>query len=206
VFDLDGTLLRGPTVCEVLAAAVNRLPRMQEIERLTARSEIAAARIEMAGWYDGLSRSELRALSSRAQLAPGASEGVRTLRDAGVTVAIASITWCFAVEHFARLLGVEHTLATRLHESGEIEHVWGEHKAEWVVQLAGRLSVPRERTAGVGDSAGDHPMLDAVHTPFFVGPQLPRDRDRWLHWPGASIESIAAYLLKQWNAEARSIR
>ncbi len=192
-------------MCEVLAAAVGRLPRMQEIERLTARSEIAAARTEMAGWYDGLSRSELGALSGRAQLAPGASDGIRMLRDAGVTVAIASITWCFAVEHFAQLLGVEHTLATRLHESGEISHVWAEHKADWVVQLAAGLDIPDERTAGVGDSAGDHAMLDAVHMPFFVGAQLPGDRDRWLHWPGAGIDQISAYLLKQWNAEARSI-
>ena len=206
MFDLDGTLLRGPTVCEVLATAVNRLPRMQEIERLTARSEIAVARTEMAQWYEGLPRSELATLSGHAQLAPGAREGIRTLHDAGVTVAIASITWCFAVEHFARLLGVEHTLATRLHESGEIEHVWAEHKAEWIVQLAARLGVPRERTAGVGDSTGDHAMLDAVHTAFFVGAQLARSRDRWLHWPGASIDGIAAYLLKQWSAEARSVR
>lgn len=199
VFDLDGTLLRGMTVCEVLAAALGRLPRMQEIERLTARSEIAAARSEMARWYDGISRSELTALLDRAQLAPGASDGIRMLRDAGVTVAIASITWCFAVEHFAGLLGVQHTLATRLHESGEIEHVWAEHKADWVLRLAAGLAIPIERTAAVGDSAGDHAMLGAVNVPFFVGAQPPRDREGWLHWPGASIETIAAHLLGKWR-------
>jgi hypothetical protein len=33
VFDLDGTLLRGPTVCEVLARALGRLDRLWQLER-----------------------------------------------------------------------------------------------------------------------------------------------------------------------------
>lgn len=36
VFDLDGTLLRGPTVCEVLARTLGRLDRMRQLEVLIA--------------------------------------------------------------------------------------------------------------------------------------------------------------------------
>jgi hypothetical protein len=34
VFDLDGTLLRGPTVCEVLAQTLGRLNQMRQLEVL----------------------------------------------------------------------------------------------------------------------------------------------------------------------------
>jgi hypothetical protein len=53
VFDLDGTLLRGPTVCEVLAQALGRLGHMRQLEALIAGLsdvDIAAAREEMVRW------------------------------------------------------------------------------------------------------------------------------------------------------------
>jgi hypothetical protein len=43
VFDLDGTLLRGRTVCEVLAEPLGRLERMRDTE-MTARADIASVR------------------------------------------------------------------------------------------------------------------------------------------------------------------
>jgi phosphoserine phosphatase len=49
LFDLDGTLLRGPTVCEVLARALGRLNHMRQLEALIAGLsdiDIAAAREE----------------------------------------------------------------------------------------------------------------------------------------------------------------
>jgi len=48
VFDLDGTLLRGPTVCEVLAESLGRLERMRQLERFAGDQELRAAREEMA--------------------------------------------------------------------------------------------------------------------------------------------------------------
>ncbi len=49
-FDLDGTLLRGDTVCEVLARRLGRLDRMRELEatatdleaQLLARAEMVS--------------------------------------------------------------------------------------------------------------------------------------------------------------------
>ena len=49
-FDLDGTLLRGPTVCEVLAESLGRLQEMRRFESFTQESDIVAARQEMARW------------------------------------------------------------------------------------------------------------------------------------------------------------
>jgi len=44
VFDLDGTLLRGRTVCELLAEPLGRLDRMQQLERFSTEADLAAAR------------------------------------------------------------------------------------------------------------------------------------------------------------------
>ena len=195
VFDLDGTLLRGPTVCEVLAQSLGRLPRMQEIERLKDRLQIAAAREEMAGWYRNVAPAALIASLRTVELAPGLATGISLLRAHGFAIGIASITWRFAAEHFAGEWGVEHCLATTLQASGAIDHVWPEDKALWARDLSARLSIPLERTVAVGDSGGDYEMLRAVGTSIFVGSESPPVQQDWLHWPAANIEHLAHHVI-----------
>jgi HAD superfamily phosphoserine phosphatase-like hydrolase len=202
VFDLDGTLLRGPTVCEVLAQSLGRLPRMQEIERLKHRDDISAAREEMASWYRDVPRATLLESLTHAHQAPGLTEGISLLRTHGVEIGIASITWDFGVAHFARIFGVEHCIGTGLRESTVIDHVWSEHKAQWVVELAARLKVPLERTAAVGDSAGDYDMLAVVGTPIFVGTEPPPSQANWRHMPAANIEHIALHVIRGWALQS----
>lgn len=197
VFDLDGTLLRGPTVCELLAAPLGRLAEVQAFESLTAQSEIAEARAKMACWYSGVSRDRLVESLKSPQWAPGAMEGVVLLQEAGIEVAIASITWAFAVGWFANQLGVQYFLGTGLPDDGQIEHVWSEQKAEWLTTLASLLLVADNRTAAVGDSLGDVPMLQAAALRFFVGPRPP-SRLKCLHMPSANILEVARIILIEW--------
>jgi len=199
VFDLDGTLLRGHTVCEILAASLGRLERMQQLERFATKDDLRAGREEMAAWYRSVGIARLRDALGNACLAPGASEGLSLLRSHGVAVGIASITWSFAVAHFARLLGAEHWHGTGIEESGEIRHVWPEDKASWVQALASRLEVPLERTAAVGDSPGDTEMLHAVGMPVFVGRELPPAHSGWLHYPSGDIAAIARHVVSAWR-------
>lgn len=199
VFDLDGTLLRGPTVCEVLAAPLGRLAEMKAFESSSEEREIARARAEMARWYDAVPRPRLLRFLEAARWAPGAKEGVARLQEAGVEVAVASITWTFAVDWFAQRLGVKHTLATRLREDGAIEHVWGRQKADWLPALASQLAIPYERTAAVGDSSSDLPMLRNAALRFFVGPKSPSDLD-CVHIPDADIRDVARHILGSWTA------
>ena len=71
VFDLDGTLLRGDTVCEVLAKPLDRLVEMKQFEGFTEEHDITAAREQMVGWYKVRTTSELLAELRRASWAPG---------------------------------------------------------------------------------------------------------------------------------------
>lgn len=198
VFDLDGTLLRGSTVCELLAAPLGLSDEMRAFESLHTEQDIAQARVEMARWYGGISRGRLLRSLEAAQWASGALEGVTRLRDAGIEVAIASITWSFGVEYFATRLGVSRILGTGLREDGTIDHVWPRHKAAWVRALSAELAVPYELTAAVGDSLRDIDMLCAAALRFFVGLRPPDGLD-CIHIPDGDILRVAQHILVQWT-------
>jgi phosphoserine phosphatase len=200
-FDLDGTLLRHRTVCEILAEPLGRMSEMQRIEALSEEAEIAAARREMAGWYSGFSVEQLTRHLDSACWAPGACEAVGRLQKAGAVVAIASYTWSFAVHWFAEQLNVAHHLGSELMPNGGIVDVWGRDKAAWLMGLAEMYGLPRTRTAAIGDSRGDKEMLMAVGLPFFVGRELLSGFDRLEHKPEADLRDIADQILDVWSRD-----
>jgi len=205
VFDLDGTLLRGPTVCEVLAQALGRLDHMKQLEALIAGLadiDIAAAREEMVRWYREISVAELTSRLRSVKMAPRALEGITFLRRHGVAVAIASITWEFAVVWFARQLRVDYFVGTRLDPDGTILHFWPRDKVTWIQGLRDTLRIPESRVAAIGDSGGDIEMLQAVRHPVFVGATLPSGLPGVTHLPGADIATIAHWIIERLRLEA----
>jgi phosphoserine phosphatase len=197
-FDLDGTLLRGRTVCELLAEPLGRASEMVRIEGLCEERDIAEGRLEMAEWYKGHSIHELRGHLREATWAPGAHEAVQKLHSAGIVVAIASYTWSFAVQWFAEQLDVSHHLGTQLRPEGEIHHVWGRDKATWLLDIASNHGVQRERIAAVGDTRGDAEMLCAAGLPFFVGVDPLSGIDALVHMPRADLREVADHILSRW--------
>jgi HAD superfamily phosphoserine phosphatase-like hydrolase len=193
-FDLDGTLLRGDTVCVALARRLGRLAEMEAFERLTDQDAIGAARAEMARWYAACAGGEVRSYLDDLRLAPGAQEAFATLRRHGVATAIVSITWDFAVAHVAALLGADHFVGTRI-DGGEIVHFWPEDKARWLLGLAADRGVAMDQVAAVGDSWGDVPMLRAVGRPYFVGASVPPGLGHAVHVPDGDVRRIAERIL-----------
>src|SRR6266545_7009846 len=94
-FDLDGTLTRGETICQVLAKPLGWAERMEVLELASGREALRAAREEMAGWYRGRRVEELCSYLDAAVLATGVVEGFRLLKRHGVELALVSITWLF---------------------------------------------------------------------------------------------------------------
>ena len=200
-FDLDGTLLRGRTVCELLAEPLGRRREMEQLEssKPTSEQEIVEARAEMARWYDGVPLAELKSYCEGAVWAPGAREAVAYLQHRDIHVAIASITWKFAVAWFAAKLNITSFLGTDLLPSGAIEHVWGCTKGTWLLQLANDLGVEAGRIAAVGDSAGDTDLLKASALRFFVGSEPPDSVPAVIHLPAADIRTIAEHIIHVWQ-------
>lgn len=193
VFDLDGTLTRGDTVCEVIARPLGHLARMRELEAIDGNDTeaIIAAREEMAGWYRQRSLEDLRSSLVDLKLAPGVSDGINLLKESGIQIAIASITWEFAVEWLAGRLGIDYYVGTKLSQEGDITHFWPDDKADWLRAIATQLGVGLNRVAVVGDSSSDKGMLEIAGTPFFVGTEFPQDLSDVYHLPDGDIYEIA---------------
>jgi len=199
-FDLDGTLLRGDTVCEVLAKQLGRLEEMKRFETFKAESDIADGRAQMVEWYRDYSVGDLQAYLDNVSWAPGAHEAIRQLREAGIIVGIASITWSVAVRWFADRLGIRHFLGTDLDQNGEILHVWSRDKGRWLQDLADSYGISHDRIAAVGDSAGDSAMLRVAGLRFFVGSELVPETGPVIHLPGADLRIVARRIIGEWAA------
>lgn len=195
VFDLDGTLLRGDTVCLALARRLGRLDRMLELETLRDMTLIKKARREMAAWYDGHTKEELQGLLSDLRIAPGADEGCAMLRQHGIRIAISSMTWTFAVELVARRLGACHWTGSVLDiDTRQISHSSASHKAEFIRSLRSELGLGMHQVAAVGDSWGDIDMLNEAGHRFFVGHEAPEVANA-VHRPDADIRDVAAMII-----------
>jgi phosphoserine phosphatase len=197
-FDLDGTLLRGMTACELIAAAIGRLPEMRAFESSLSRRALLRSRLEMARWYEGLTESQLCTALSGARWAPGAHQAVSALQAAGVEVAIASVTWGFAVAWFARELSIRHFMGTELSPSGAVTHAWPTTKGKWLRGLTRSLDLPRARAAAIGDSLGDLHLLRSAGVRVFVGSEPPA-LPHIVHLPDADLGHVAEHILNVWR-------
>jgi hypothetical protein len=110
-FDLDGTLTRGDTVCEVIGRQMGHFRRVRALEAICGkqrdRDSVRLLRTELVSYYRAATRAKLRSFLSSLTLAPGARKGFDLLRRSGVTTAIVSITWEFAAEWLAEKLGAD---------------------------------------------------------------------------------------------------
>lgn len=189
-FDLDGTLLRGDTVCQVIARQMGHLQRMNEIEQLHDLAEVASARAELAQYYRSVSRQTLLSYVEGCALAPGAEEGLVLLRAHEIAVAIISVTWSFAVERLASRLSADYWVGTHLLETGDIKHFWSHDKPVWLMNLMNQIDATPTQVAAIGDSPWDAPMLEVAAHRFYVGPAMPPGLMA-CHCPDGNILAIA---------------
>lgn len=195
IFDVDGTLLRGDTACQVIARGIGKYDRMCELERLGGQEQIVAAREEMAGWYIEAGRNVVQSHLSDLNWAPGVDEGIANLKQAGVQVALSSVTWSFAVEHVANQLGISEFRSTELDfDDGAIVHAWRASKAEYLHEMVARLGILTSEVAAVGDSSGDYDMLSVAGLPIFVGVEPPAVSSV-THLPNADIANVSKLIL-----------
>lgn len=116
-----------------------------------------------------------------------------------MAVAIATITWEFAVAWFQRRLEIEHYLGTTLLPGGEIRHVWPRDKAHWLRRLATDRGISGRRIAAVGDSACDVDLLLAAPHTIYVGSNVPDRLPHAIHLPNADILAIASRILDRFG-------
>ena len=203
-------LLPDPRIPEVTAASyadqfrvavlardsINSITRaIEDLASIRAQvEEVMAARQEMAEWYSAFSLDELRVHLATIRLAPGAREGLSLLRGHGFKICIVSLTWSFAVEWFANMLGADYSVGTGLSPDGRIDPFWPQDKAAWLTGLARKLDIDSREVVAVGDSNGDIPMLLSVGHPYWVGQTVPHELDgKVIHEFGGDIRLLAEH-------------
>ena len=194
-FDLDGTLLRGDTVCTGIAHGIGTLERMQAMERGHELADRLSDVAEIASWYLPLGRKRIESELSRLTPAPGADEGCRLLREAGVELVIISVTWKFAVQHFAERFGASDYAATPLDwTTGEFDDFDAKNKGPWLVEKTASLGLSTYQVAAVGDSPNDYGMFEAAGTSFCVAAAC-GEFDNVIQRPDANILDLAQEIL-----------
>jgi HAD superfamily phosphoserine phosphatase-like hydrolase len=195
-FDVDGTLLRGETICECIARCIGKAEEMRAFERLTARDDIAAARRSMLDWYKPFGKDQLLGHLRTVELAPGAKAGLGRLRELGIKTALVSITWSFAVAWLAAELGADYTVGTDWRDDDEVGDFWPDDKASWLGRLLADLNISPAALVAVGDSASDILMLKLAGRGYFVGTVLPEALPTHIHHhPAADIAALVEIIL-----------
>jgi len=194
-FDVDGTILRGENICGCIARKLGRSAEMDAFELLRSKDEIIAGRETMLEWYASFDQATLIGHLSELRLAPGVKEGFARLKEAGVKIALVSITWEFAVRWLASELGADYAVGTGWEDNGTIVHFWPEDKASYLSSLLVELNIDRDALAATGDSHGDVPMLNLASRSYFVGNHLPFELDHTEHWHDADIGEIVSHML-----------
>ncbi len=95
------------TCVQAIACTIGRVEECAAFDRLGMRDieGVTAVREAMAEWCRPYSPDELVSGLADLALAPGTAEAFALLREHGVSTAIVSITWSFAVDWFAEALG-----------------------------------------------------------------------------------------------------
>ncbi len=194
-FDLDGTLLRGDSVCMGIARGIGRLERMQEMEQGHQLTDIESDVTEIASWYLPLGLKRIEEELPRLTIAPGAIEGCKLLREAGIEIVIITVTWEFAAIYFAERFGASDCAATPLDwTTGEFDDFRAEKKGPWLEAKVASLGLRPEQVAAVGDTPNDKGMLEVAGTAFCVGATC-GDSDEFIWRPNANILDLANEIL-----------
>lgn len=192
VFDVDGTLVAGPSTEKRLFLFLLRQGRLKP-GQLLAFLRFGAAHFAEYGWHTwkkdkaylaGLPCADVEALVSgwvrqsapRWWFAP-CVERLRQHQAAGDTVVLLTGTPQFLADALARELGAARAIGTRCASgSGRflarppLRHPFGLAKLELLAELCAELGVPAGDLSAYGDSAHDLPLLRFAGRPVAVRP------------------------------------
>jgi phosphoserine phosphatase len=166
-FDLDGTLVRGTSVSLHLAARLDRLRAVQQLEAAYQRSELTAAELAdaTAGWYRGLTRRDVWMTLAEIPTIGGIDQALEMLRQRRVRLLLATCTWRFAAEYFQARYGFDAVCGTKMKESGRTlsgvvsEYMDGPTKADFLVDFCAREGIALAECVAIGNSRSDVPMF-----------------------------------------------
>ena len=179
VFDVDGTLTKHSSVWW----------RLHEHFGTTREGKLFydqffAGEITYDEWADldaslwkGKTLSEVMKVVHSTQLALGAEEVIRILKDHDLKTAILSGGLDIMADDIGQRVGIDFVLTNNLHHkdgilTGEVKNrvAWGA-KSEVIPQVCDHFNIPLEETAFVGDGRNDMSVFEVVGLSIAVNPE-----------------------------------
>lgn len=166
-FDLDGTLVYGTTSMLFLSERLGFVDRVREYERLYSTglmTNIEAADLTAKG-FAGVTSQEIARFLDEIPKIKNISETLAALKQRGIIFILASITWSFTTECFAKNYGFNRCCGTEMKTNGNIltgeivKYCSEQDKLEFFLDCCRRYNIDFEETAAVGDSRSDHPIF-----------------------------------------------
>jgi phosphoserine phosphatase len=184
VLDVDGTLKQAESPYQYLHARLG-VEHLAEPNRVLARAGL----ISYAEWlrrdallWAGQPVAHIRRLLRENPYLPGAPELLRTLKGAGVAVALVSAGFTLNTDPILAEFGLDYALANELTvvdgllDGGAINHVPEGGKAVFACELMERLGIPPHLTLAAGDTAGDLELFECAGVRMAVNPTSERLR------------------------------
>lgn len=178
VFDVDGTLKQARDPYVYLHERLGTLEASQPFFTKAMAGELDYEewlRLDVALWR-GISRAQMEAIFGENPYLPGARETVRTLRQAGVRIALISTGVNVHAELVQQDLAADWVVANEiLFENGVATgearlHVPEGGKGQIVARLQAELGVAPDACLAVGDGTSDADMFPLVRMGVAVNP------------------------------------
>ncbi len=178
VLDVDGTLKQAESPYQYLH-------RRLGLTHLAAehREQALSGQISYGEWlsrdvalWAGQPVADLRRMLAENPFLPGAPELLRSLKAAGVTVALVTAGFTINTDPIVAEYGIDYVLANELlHEGGRLtgaalNHVPEGGKAAFACDLMQRLGVCKAETLAAGDTRGDMELFECAGVRIAVNP------------------------------------
>ena len=170
-FDLDGTLVTGTSICQHLGIRLGHRNVIEELEAQYAAGEITNREVadRDASYYRGRRVSEIREALESVPIIGGAEETFVVLREQGLRIVIATVTWSFAARIVADRFELDAWSGCEMGESpdgvlsGFVRRHFDEFdKVEFVRGCCDDHGIAMGEVIAIGDSRSDDPLFGSV--------------------------------------------
>lgn len=169
-FDVDGTLVRGTSSSQFLAAQLGHLAELVEAEKSYRVGRIDSEEVSVLdarGW-SGRGQDEVSAWLRDLPVVDGITAAVTRCRELGLAPYLATLAWTPVGEYLCERFGFQGACGPRLATaegvySGEVAaHLDEFGKRDYALATARSLGLAASSCAAVGDSRSDLPLFEEV--------------------------------------------